>query len=141
MNTTISALEGLRMYEKHRGFRNRAVRSAQLRGREFLLEHRLFRSHRTGEIIRGDFLRLAHPPRWHYDFLRALDYFQEVGAPRDARLKDGIDLLRKKRLPSGRWNLEYGYRGKVFFQMESIGKPSRWNTLRALRVLRWWEGA
>jgi hypothetical protein len=141
MHTTISALEGLRWYEKHRGRRNRAVLSAQLRGREFLLEHRLFRSHRTGEIIKREFLRLPYPPRWHYDFLRALDYFQEVGAPRDERLREAVALLKEKRRPDGRWNLEYGYRGKVFFQMESVGKPSRWNTLRALRVLRWWDGA
>lgn len=139
MHTTISVLEGLRMYEEHRRRGARAIRSAQARGREFLLQHRLFRSHRTGEVIKRDFLRLAYPPRWHYDILRALDYFQAVDAPRDERLSDAISLLEEKRRSDGRWNLEHRYRGKVFFEMERLGMPSRWNTLRALRVLRWWE--
>jgi len=133
-------LERLRMYEKHRPRKARAIRAAQSRGREFLLQHRLFRSHRTGEVIKRDFLRLAYPPRWHYDILRALDYFRDVGAPRDERLSDAIALLEAKRRTDGRWNLEHRYRGKVFFEMERLGKPSRWNTLRALRVLRWWKG-
>jgi len=139
MHTTISVLEGLRLYERHRRRRAGAIRSAQSRGREFLLQHRLFRSHRTGEVIKRDFVRLSHPPRWHYDVLRALDYFQEVDAPRDERLSDAISLLVKKRRPDGRWNLEHRFPGKVFFEMERPGMPSRWNTLRALRVLRWWE--
>jgi hypothetical protein len=141
MHTTISVLEGLRMYEKHRRRRTRAIRSAQLQGREFLLRHRLFRSHRTGEVIKRDFVRLAHPPRWHYDILRALDYFREVGAPRDERLGDAISLLKEKRRADGRWRLEHRYRGQVFFEMERLGTPSRWNTLRAMRVLRWWDGS
>jgi hypothetical protein len=139
MHTTISVLEGLRLYERHRRRRAGAIRAAQSRGREFLLQHRLFRSHRTGEVIKPDFLRLAHPPRWHYDVLRALDYFREVDAPRDDRLSDAIGLLEEKRRPDGRWNLEHRYRGQVFFEMERLGQPSKWNTLRALRVLRWWN--
>ena len=116
-----------------------AIRSAQRRGREFLLEHKLFRSHRTGKIIKPEFLRLAYPPRWHYDILRALDYFQFVEAPRDLRLQDAIELLQAKQDLSGRWMLEYEYRGKTFFRLESVGRSSRWNTLRALRVMRWWQ--
>jgi hypothetical protein len=141
MHTTISVLEGLRRYEEHLHGKARAIRSAQSRGREFLLAHRLFRSHRTGAVIKPDFVRLAYPPRWHYDVLRALDHFREVDASRDERLGDAIALLEEKRRPDGRWNLEHRYRGKVFFEMERIGMPSRWNTLRALRVLRWWEGS
>jgi hypothetical protein len=141
MHTTISVLEGLRMYERRGRGRARAARSAQSRGREFLLRHRLFRSHRTGEVIKSEFVRLAYPPRWHYDILRALDYFREVEAPRDERLSDAVSLLEEKRRADGRWNLEHRYRGKVFFEMERLGMPSRWNTLRALRVMRWWRGA
>ena len=140
VHTTILALEGLRGYELFRRRRLREVRAAQRRGREFLLVHRLFRSHRTGEVIKPVFLRLSFPPQWHYDVLRALDHFQAVGAPRDARLSDGIELLRRKRRPDGSWVLENRYRGKDWFQMERLGARSRWNTLRALRVLRWWEG-
>jgi len=141
VHTTISVLEGLRFYEQHRGRKVRAVRAAQRRGREFLLIHQLFRSHRTGEIIKPVFLRLAFPPQWHYDILRALDYFQTVNAPRDERLSEAVAILREKRRPDGRWNLEQCFRGATFFHMERLGQPSRWNTLRAMRVLRWWDMA
>jgi hypothetical protein len=140
VHTTISALEGLRFYELHRGRKRTAVRAAQRRGREFLLVHRLFRSHRTGAIIKPIFIRFSFPPRWHYDILRALDYFQAVSAPRDPRLADAIDIVRSTRGSDGRWSLDNSYKGKTYFQMEPVGAPSRWNTLRALRVLKWWDG-
>ena len=139
VHTTISALEGLHHYELHRGRKLRAVRAALQRGREFLLVHRLFRSHRTGAVMKKDFVRLAFPPRWHYDILRALDHFQTVGAPRDERLADAIGILREREGALGRWPLEHAWRGKVFFELERVGAPSRWNTLRALRVLKWWD--
>jgi len=140
VHTTISVLEGLRNYESRRARRLPAVRRAQRRGREFLLAHRLFRSHRTGEIIKPVFIRFAFPPRWHYDILRALDHFQAVGAPRDGRLEEAIDIVRRTRCADGRWLLQHSYRGKTYFELERLGRPSRWNTLRALRVLNWWEG-
>jgi hypothetical protein len=143
VHTTISVLEGLRDYELHRARKARqlrAVREAQRRGRDFLLVHRLFRSHRTGAVIKPVFTRLSFPPRWHYDILRALDHFQAVDAPRDPRLAEAVDLLRDKRRPDGLWTLENRYRGKTWFKLERIHAASRWNTLRALRVLKWWEG-
>lgn len=139
LNTTISVLEGLRFYEVHRNRKVRAVRTAQKRGCEFLLAHRLFRSHRTGEIIKPAFTRFAFPPRWHYDVLRALDYFQTVKAPRDPRLADAIELVHSKQGDDGFWPLQQSYKGKTYFELERVGKPSRWNTLRALRVLKWWS--
>ena len=139
VHTTILALEGLRFYELHRERKRTAVRAAQRRGREFLLVHRLFRSHRTGEVIKPAFLRFAFPPRWHYDILRALDYFQSVEAPRDERLTDAIDIVRNTRGEDGRWSLQHFWKGKTYFGMERLGEPSRWNTLRALRVLNWWD--
>jgi hypothetical protein len=138
-HTTISALEGLRLYALHRGLKARALRAAQRRGREFLLVHGLFRSHRTGEIVKPIFSFFSFPPRWHYDILRALDYFQAVNAPRDQRLAEAIDVVRRKQQSDGRWKLENVYKGKTYFQLERLGWPSRWNTLRALRVLKWWE--
>lgn len=138
MHTTISVLEALRDYE-HRGRNVRAIRAAQRRGREFLLAHHLFRSHRTGAIIRSDFLKFSFPPRWHYDVLRALDYFQSVNATRDQRLAEAIELVRARRGADGRWPLQNRYRGKTYFELERIGAPSRWNTLRAFRVLKWWD--
>jgi hypothetical protein len=139
VHTTISVLEGLRLYELHRRHRAREVRAAQVRGREFLLAHRLFRSHRSGRVIKPEFTRLSFPPRWHYDILRALDHFQSAGAPRDPRLAEAVGIIQERRRPDGRWMLEYKYAGKTFFDMERRGMPSRWNTLRALRVLKWWE--
>jgi hypothetical protein len=85
------------------------------------------------------FLRFAFPPRWHYDVLRALDYFQAVNAPRDPRLAEAIDIVRKGRGEDGRWPLQQAFKGKTYFEMERLGGPSRWNTLRALRVLKWWD--
>ena len=139
VNTTISVLEGLHHYELHRKRALRHVREAQRRGREFLLVHRLFRSHRTGAVIKPIFLKLSFPPRWHYDILRALDYFQSVNAPRDPRLSEAMEIVRNARGSDGRWRLENIYKGKTYFEMERLGAPSRWNTLRALRVLHWWE--
>ena len=141
VHTTINVLEGLRLYELHRARRLRTVRAAQRRGREFLLAHRLFRSHRTGEPIKPVFTRFSFPPRWHYDVLRALDHFQAVGAGRDERLADAIEIVRSHRRADGRWSLEHEWKGRTYFAMERAGAPSRWNTLRAMRVLAWWEGA
>jgi len=138
-HTTITALEALLEYERFRPSRAGAARKAQARGREFLLAHRLFRSHRTGAVVKGVMTRFAFPPRWHYDVLRGLDYFRDCGAARDERLEDAIALVEHRRRADGRWVLQNRYPGKTFFEMEEPGAPSRWNTLRALRVLRWWE--
>jgi hypothetical protein len=128
-HTTISALEALLGWP--------AAAQARARAEEFLLVHRLFRSHRTGEIVKSEFTRFHFPPRWHYDVLRALDYFRAAGAERDPRLQDAIDLLDARKQSDGMWRLAKGYPGKVFFELEKAGEASRWNTLRALRVLRW----
>jgi hypothetical protein len=160
-HTTISALEGLLEYQKSRAEVRLDVEEARVRGHEFLLQHRLFKSHRTGEIVNPRMLRFPYPPRWFYDFLRALDYFQDYYHWKNAqvidfkddsvlkldrkhmgdeRFLDAIELLKNKRKPDGRWLMIRGPSGKVYFEMEKAGKPSRWNTLRALRVLNWWEG-
>src|SRR5204862_553354 len=106
VHTTISVLEALRFYELHRGRKARPLRAAQRRGREFLLVHRLFRSDRTGEIIKPLFVRFSFPPRWHYDILRALDYFRAVNAPGDPRLADAIEIVRASQGEDGRWTLQ-----------------------------------
>ena len=99
-------------------------------GREFLLAHRLFRSHRTGAIVKPAMTRFSFPPRWHYDVLRGPDYCRECGAERDGRLADAFELVEKRRQPDGRWLLQNRYSGKTFFELEDLGKPSPWNTLR-----------
>ena len=141
VHTTISVLEGLRLYESQRRRKIRAVRAAQRRGREFLLLHRLFRSDRTGDIIKPIFIQFSFPPRWHYDILRALDYFQAVNAPRDERLREATGIVRSTQGEDGRWTLQNRYKGKTYFELERLGAPSRWNTLRALRILKWWNGS
>ena len=114
--------------------------SAELRsGQEFFLRHRLYQSHRTGQIaIRGS-TRFPAFPEWHFDVLRGLEHFADVDAPRDERLSDAVDLLRRARRTDGRWLTYAAYSGRQWFQLEPPG-PSRWNTCRVMRVLDWWEG-
>lgn len=149
-HTTMSVLEGLEAYqmlgEEGMGVQglDAAITEAKERGREFLLAHRLFRSHRTGEVFDERMLRFPFPPRWRYDVLRALDYFQALGNGRqgngrDKSMVEAIEVIRKKRMPDGRWPAHAGMSGRIYFEMEQAGQPGRWSTLRALRVLRWWE--
>lgn len=104
--------------------------------REFILQHRLFRSDRTGEIIDKKMLMLAYPSRWRYDILRALDYFQQAGVKYDTQMDDAFEILLKKRRADGSWSLQARHPGQSHFEMEKTGEASRWNTLRALRVLQ-----
>jgi prenyltransferase/squalene oxidase-like repeat protein len=138
-NTTLLALQGFAEYVA--AFPHLAVNieAAIQRGQEFLLAHRLYKSHRTGRIVDSKMTHAHFPPRWHYDFLAALDYFQSVGAPRDQRVQDAVDLLLERRSGDGPWTLADPWPAKVFFELEAAGRPSRWNTLRALRVLKWWD--
>jgi len=137
-HTTFNVLDGLRaLIERDKGPRLDDAARAERRATEFMLAHRLYKSHSTGEEIDRRFSLLSYPPRWHYDVLRGLDYFARAGAPHDPRFTDAIALLRAKRRADGTWPVQHKYAGKVFFDMEKIGRPSRWNTLRALRVLRW----
>ena len=145
-NTTICVLEALLEYER---FANNAeVTIARLRGEEYLLERHLFRRKSTGEAIEHDrkggasWWRFAFPTWWHYDVLRALEHLRRAGAPPDRRAAEAIDRVAAKRDPDGRWPLETRYAGRMPVEMDDgVGRPSRWNTLRALRVLRWWGGA
>jgi hypothetical protein len=140
-DTTINVLEGLVEYEAATGGSD-AVRAARRAGEEYLLARALFRRQSTGDVVRPDYLEFAFPYYWHYDVLRALDYFRRAGADRDPRLSEAIEVVRSKRQPDGRWVLDHLHPGEVHFHLEDeIGQPSRWNTLRALRVLRWWDGA
>lgn len=138
-HTTISVLEGLDEYGARYPENLSAVMEARAKAHEFLLQHRLYKSHRTGEVVDPKMSLMHFPPRWRYDFLRVLDYFQSVNAPKDERMGDAIELLRAKQSADGRWVLNSPWPGVVFFNMEETGQPSRWNTLRALRVLQWWQ--
>jgi hypothetical protein len=137
--TTINVLEGLLAHERATGGSAESI-AARRRGEEYLLERRLFRRKSTGEIVNPAWLQFSFPIRWHYDILRALEYFRWVGNAPDPRVDEAIDLLRSKQQPDGTWLLENTHPGKVHFALEDVdGEPSQWNTLRALRVLRWYE--
>jgi hypothetical protein len=138
-HTTICVLEGLLEHERAVGGAPE-IAAARRRGEEYLLARGLFRRRSTGEVANPEFLELAFPPRYHYDVLRALDYFRAAGAQPDARLREAVQLVESKRQADGRWLLERAYDESLAFPVgESVGGPSRWNTLRALRVLRWYE--
>jgi hypothetical protein len=144
-NTTICVLEALLEYELADGS-STEVTEARLRGQEYLLERRLFHRLSTGEVIEQDregetaFTRFAFPTWWHYDVLRGLEYLRGAGVTPDERVAEAIDLVESKRDGDGRWPLEVQYPGTMPVEMdESEGQPSRWNTLRALRVLNWYS--
>jgi hypothetical protein len=137
--TTINVLEGLLAHERATGGSPQSI-AVRRRGEEYLLERRLFRRKSSGEIVDPAWLQFSFPTRWQYDVLRALDYFRSVGDAPDSRMVEAIDLLRSKQQPDGTWLLENTHPGEVHFALEDgDGRPSRWNTLRALRVLNWCE--
>ncbi len=137
--TTICVLEGLLAHERVTNGSASAV-AARRRGEKYLLDRRLFRRLSTGEMVDPDWLRFSFPTWWHYDVLRALDYFRATGDAPDPRLAEAITLLRSKQQPDGTWLLEHTHPGAVHLSMEDgDGHPSRWNTLRALRVLKWYD--
>jgi hypothetical protein len=137
MHSTISVIEGILEYAKN-GYRYRLeeLQEAEDRSRTFLLQHRLFRSDRTGKIIDKKMIMLSYPSRWRYDILRALEYFQFAGINYDPRMRDALDILKKKRRKDNKWPVQAKHPGQTHFDMEKTGGPSRWNTLRALRVLK-----
>lgn len=137
--TTINVLEGLLAHERATGGSTESI-AARRRGEEYLLERRLFRRKSTGEIVDPAWLQFSFPTRWHYDVLRALEYFRAAGDAPDPRMDEAIDLLRSKQQPDGAWLLENTHPGSVHFALEDgDNRPSRWNTLRARRVLGWYE--
>ena len=140
--TTINVLEGLLEYERATGGTPES-RQARTSGEDYLLERSLFRRLSTGEPADEQFLSFVHPCRWHYDVLRALDYFRSAAAPGvapDPRLGEAADHVRSRRLEDGTWLLDRSLPGRVWFDVDDgAGQPSRWVTLRAMRVLRWWD--
>ena len=138
-HTTLNVLEGLLTHERASGGPAEVV-SARRRGEEYLLERKLMRRKSTGDVVNPAWLEFSFPTRWHYDVLRALDYFRTVGDPPDPRMDEAIAWVRSKQQPDGTWLLENTHPGRVHFALEEgEARPSRWNTLRALRVLGWSE--
>jgi hypothetical protein len=136
-DTTINVLEGLVEHERASGG-NADVAAARERGQEYLLERRLLRRLSDGEIGDRKWLHFAFPTGWHYNGLRALDHLREAGVTPDDRLNEALDLVESKRDTEGRWPLDLALHDELLIDLdERVGEPSRWNTLHALRVLRW----
>jgi hypothetical protein len=137
LHTTLSVLEGIQEYSRN-GYFYQLPELQQMASEsvEFILQHRLYKSDKTGKIIDEKFTRFSYPCRWRYDVLRALDYFQEAKIKYDCRMDEAIELLLKKRTSERKWLLQTKYPGQTHVEMEMPGKPSRWNTLRAMRVIR-----
>ena len=140
-HTTICVLEGLLEYERA-GRKSPAIAEARKRAENYLLERSLFRSRRTGEVIDKRWLRFSFPTFWHYDVLRGLDYLRNAGIKPDHRVREAIEIVTARRHQNGRWPLNRIHPEHIPLKMETaVGSASRWNTLRALRVLRWYSAA
>jgi hypothetical protein len=140
-HTTICVLEGLLEYEQT-GRKSTAVSKARKRGENYLLERGMFRSLRSGKVINQRWLRFSFPTFWHYDVLRGLDYLRKAGNKPDRRVDDAIETVIARRHQNGRWPLNLLHPEYIPLKMETgVGSASRWNTLRALRVLRWYKSA
>jgi len=145
-HTTICVLEGLLEYERvayeRSGRKPSAVTKARKRAENYLLERRMFRSLRTGEVIDKRWLRFSYPTHWHYDVLRGLDYLRSAGIKPDSRVDEAIEVVIKRRHQNGRWPLNILHPEYIPLEMETaVGSASRWNTLRALRVLHWYNNS
>jgi len=138
--TTINVLEGLLEHERAIGG-SVGVGEARRRGEAYMLERRLFRRRTTGEVIDPSWLQSSFPTWWHYDVLRGLDYLRDAEVAPDERVAEAIGVVEGQRDPDGRWPLQNVHEGETHLRMEDEGTPSRWNTLRALRVLRWHDGS
>jgi len=140
-HTTICVLEGLLAYERA-GRKSAVIMKARNRAENYLLERRMFRSLRTGEVIDERWLRFSFPTFWHYDVLRGLDYLRNAGIKPDSRVSEAIEIVIKRRHQNGRWPLNLLHAERIPLEMETgVGSASRWNTLRALRVLRWYNNS
>jgi hypothetical protein len=140
LHSTISVLEGFTEFQKAGyTYRKKEISEAIKTGIEFILIHRLFLSDRTGQIIDKNFLKLTYPCRWKYDILRAMDYFQYAGIKWDDRMTEALAYLNKKRNKDGTWNVQAAHTGQVHVIMEKAGKSSKWNTLRMLRLKKYFK--
>jgi hypothetical protein len=139
-HTTICVLEGLLAFERAFGA-DSVVTAARARAEEYLLERRLLRRLSSGDVIDTAWTRFAFPPLWHYDVLRGLDYLRAVGVRRDARVDEAVAIVRDRRQDDGRWRLDVRHPDTLYEELAGVvGEPNRWITLRALRVLRWFDG-
>ncbi len=138
-NSTIRVLEGLLEYERTWGVKS-VITDARLKAHEYLLERRMFRRLTTGEVVDRKWTRFAFPTVWHYDVLRGLDYLRSAGVEPDDRAAEAIGIVEARRHQNGRWPMNHLHWDRLGFPIEpETGKASRWNTMRAMRVLKWYD--
>lgn len=135
---TLIVLKAFNEYKKRYSKNNLRLESSVKKAQEFLLKHNLFQNLSTGLPIKNNWIKFSFPYYWFYDILVALDYFREMNI-KDKRLESAIQIVKNKQNKDGVWKLENKHPGKTFLEMEQVGKPSRWNTLRCLKVIEWWE--
>ncbi|WP_430645023.1 hypothetical protein [Agromyces sp. GXS1127] len=141
-DSTLCVIEGLLAYERATGSTDAALTTARRGGEEYLLERSLFRRKSTGELVKPRYTNFAFPTYWFYDVLRALDHFRRAGGHPDARLRPALDLVLEQRRDDGRWAAGSPWPGHRRYEVDAPeGEPSPWNTLRAMRVLRWADPA
>lgn len=136
LHSTVSLIEGINEYlQNGYTYKAQTLRKIREEAIEFILMHKLYISDKTGKIINRNFLMLSYPPRWKYDILRAMEAFMNAGIEFDERMQDALNVIIRKRRKDRTWPVQHKHAGKVHFDMEKTGGPSRWNTLRVLRVL------
>ena len=138
-HTTLIVLEGLREFEKKSDQYRNEIMKTRAEAIDFLALHKFYKSHRTDKVFDQRMTRFSFPPRWRYDIMKMYDFLQEAKVPWQDGMADAAELIIKKRNPDGSWNLQGKHSGRVWFDMERSGQPSRWNTLRGLRILQWLE--
>ena len=139
LHTTIGVLEGLNEFLKNDyEYDHDEIREAMDRAHRFILRHQLYKSDHTGEVIDKKMLMLSYPSRWKYDILRCMDYFRDAGVKLDKRMLPAIEVIQKKKRTDGTWPVQAKHPGQVHFDMEKTSSPSRWNTLRVLRILKFY---
>jgi hypothetical protein len=138
---SLAPMWGLHEYARATG--SRWAREAAEQTAELFLEHRLFRSLRTGEPIRPDWLLPHYPAYWHYDAPRALTILARMGLVRDPRASEALDALAGRRQEDGTWTAAkpwWRLPGSSGSNVEVVdwGRrgPNELVTLDALRVLR-----
>jgi len=140
-NSTIRVLEGLLEYERRWGAAT-AITDARRKAHEYLLERRMLRRLTTGEIVNRTWTRFAFPTMWHYDVLRGLEYFRDAAVQPDERMEEAVEIVRARRHQNGRWPMNHLHADRLGFPLETqTGSASRWNTMRAMRVLNWYDGS
>ena len=104
-----------------------------------MIHHIYKRSHDLSKKSKPGWLRLGFPLMYQTDILEILDILTRLGV-KDERMQDAMDIVVSKQDDQGRWILENTFNGRFITNIETKGKPSKWITLNAIRVLKKYNG-